>query len=312
MSRAAGGRAAWSALSRGEGTVLAAFSRCLYLDAGDALCCVGGEDLPEGPLNLRIASFIVDDALVTQCDARWRYRHGALSIGGQTWRLRVQPEWRPALAPAPEPGAVLAGLHACRDAARARAPAAPGPSSLERLIAAELEAASEALRRWLCCVAHSAVSGPPPDTALRLLGCGPGLTPSGDDCLVGVLVALQALRRDEAARALGHAVMAHAPQRTSRISAAHLRAACEGEAVAPVHDVLETLLAGNAPACTVAVRRLLAYGQHSGVDALAGIALAVGAVTEPPPGAGTPAQRRCSPPHPNPLPRGGEGDEAAR
>lgn len=277
--RAAGGRAAWSALSRGEGTVLAAFRRCLYLDAGDALCCVGGEELPEGPLNLRIAGFAVDDGLTTERVARWRYWHRTLSIGGRTWRLSVQRDWRPALPPAPEPGAVSAGLRACRDASRARGPKDPGRSSLERLIAAELEAASEALRRWLCCVLDSALPEPPPDNALRLLGCGPGLTPSGDDRLVGVLVALRALRRDAGAHALGDAVMAEAPQRTSRISAAHLRAACRGEAVAPVHDVLAALLSGNAPACAAAVRRALAYGQHSGADALAGIMLAAGAAS---------------------------------
>ena len=73
--------------------------------------------------------------------------------------------------------------------------------------------------------------------------------------------------------------MAHAPQRTSRISAAHLFAACRGEAVAPVHDLLAALLAGNAPACAAAARRLLAYGQHSRADALAGIMMAVAAAS---------------------------------
>ena len=56
-----------------------------------------------------------------------------------------------------------------------------------------------------------------------LLGLGPGLTPSGDDLLVGLLLALHS-GKSPAAASLSRAVVRHAPVMTGRISVSMLKA----------------------------------------------------------------------------------------
>jgi hypothetical protein len=73
--------------------------------------------------------------------------------------------------------------------------------------------------------------GRPPDPyVLRLLGRGPGLTPLGDDLLAGLLVTLSA-RGCAAFEPAAAAVRAHAPSRTTFVSAALLHHAARGECV---------------------------------------------------------------------------------
>ena len=109
-----------------------------------------------------------------------------------------------------------------------------------------------------------------------LLGTGGGLTPSGDDCIVGVLVALHALGERGPASTVARLVARHAPRRTSRLSAAHLDAACAGEAIEPVHGAIEAIAGGIAPG--PALDALERYGHGSGFDALAGVLIAAGAI----------------------------------
>jgi hypothetical protein len=102
----------------------------------------------------------------------------------------------------------------------------------------------------------------PPD-AEALIGLGPGLTPSGDDYLGGMMVALHALGRDGQGRALWRWLQPRLAARTSAISAAHLAAAAEGEAHEALHQVLQNVSPLSA---------LDAVGHCSGWDALAGAA----------------------------------------
>ncbi|WP_203991575.1 DUF2877 domain-containing protein [Sphaerisporangium rufum] len=128
--------------------------------------------------------------------------------------------------------------------------------------------------------------------AERLMGLGPGLTPSGDDMLAGLLVALRHLG---AATGAGRAVWVadwlaatvafDAATRTTMISAALLRCAARGEACAEVLAVLRGL-AGRGP-LEPAVRRLLCVGHTSGADLAWGLragAAAVLALGRPAPG----------------------------
>jgi Protein of unknown function (DUF2877) len=115
------------------------------------------------------------------------------------------------------------------------------------------------------------------DAAERIVGLGPGLTPSGDDVLAGLLVALRlmggAVHGAETAIWLadwiGAAVTADAGTRTTAISATLLHCAARGQAAAEVAAVLRAL-AGQEP-LTPAVRRLLAAGHTSGADLIWGL-----------------------------------------
>ena len=154
-------------------------------------------------------------------------------------------------------------------------------------IDARLARSIPALSRWLddaLAGRNATISGPVVD----LLGAGRGLTPSGDDCIVGVLVALRALGERAVAASAARIVARYAPQRTNRLSAAHLDAACAGEAIEPIHAAIEAI-AGNAPPGP-ALDAIEGFGHGSGFDALAGVLLAADAIAHNRGAAGRPAR----------------------
>ncbi|HUF38851.1 MAG TPA: DUF2877 domain-containing protein [Anaerolineales bacterium] len=105
--------------------------------------------------------------------------------------------------------------------------------------------------------------------AVSLAGLGPGLTPSGDDVLVGLAHAF--FVRFEAEAAAGFAgIIAETAARTTTLSAAWLRAAAVGEAGNLCHLLVAAAAAGDETGLRDAVRRILATGHTSGADALAG------------------------------------------
>jgi hypothetical protein len=116
----------------------------------------------------------------------------------------------------------------------------------------------------------------------KLVGLGEGLTPSGDDMLVGVLAGLDASREvsDDAAalRTKLRAELERGTSRTTRLAAQMLDAAAAGFYAEPVLGVLETLAVPKpgAKALERAVAALLAIGHRSGGDTLRGISAALG------------------------------------
>jgi hypothetical protein len=111
--------------------------------------------------------------------------------------------------------------------------------------------------------------------ARALAGFGHGLTPAGDDFLLGAIYALWATRPVEEAQRLVEVVVEAAIPRTTSLSAAWLKAAARGEAGAPWHDLVQAVSgqwAVGSEQWTVmaAVERILATGHTSGADALAG------------------------------------------
>lgn len=124
------------------------------------------------------------------------------------------------------------------------------------------------------------------DAALLLLGLGPGLTPSGDDLLCGVLAGLHVLgtRRpqhnawaERIGAILREIVEGPSPTRTTALSRTLLHWAARGVTAEPLHDVLCTLGSGTK---VRGLSELLGIGHHSGADMLAGALLAAGALLE--------------------------------
>jgi hypothetical protein len=111
-----------------------------------------------------------------------------------------------------------------------------------------------------CRAVRRQAPGPAPDAA-SLAGLGPGLTPAGDDLIVGYVAGLQLLHgRSEQAAALAEA----AARRTTSLSATLLRHAARGELPEAAHEYLDRGLEAG----------LLAWGQTSGRMLLAGLRLA--------------------------------------
>lgn len=284
------GGAARRALGPGRtGRVLAVFRRSFYFeDQAGGLACLGHRRIGAGPLN----------GLVEMSEP-WEWaaaglrpgdpaemRGSALCIDGKvSISLRDSLPWRPQPPPADWTRADLAqGLDLLAAAARRRAPAeglgrlipyladgrGEAPAHDNRLLAAAWRAACQ-LSDWLRqappagkgCVSPAAAVG-------GLLGLGPGLTPSGDDLIGGVLIALGALGAGAAARELAQCVRQLAPQRTGKISRAHLAAAAEGEAAAALHETLAAVLGGDGAGLGAHLDEVDAIGHCSGWDALAG------------------------------------------
>lgn len=106
-----------------------------------------------------------------------------------------------------------------------------------------------------------------------LLGLGPGLTPSGDDFLVGLFAVLHLAHSPcHGLRHACDAIAADAPARTHPISVAALREAARGRVRDSVRTLLCELVEGHPAGVRRALARVLAIGATSGRYIVTGIA----------------------------------------
>ena len=99
-------------------------------------------------------------------------------------------------------------------------------------------------------------------------GLGPGLTPAGDDFLLGLLLGLWATRPEAEVVAWARLVGETAVPRTTQLSAAWLKTAALGEAALPWHHLANALL--ESTEWETAVNTILNTGATSGIAALLG------------------------------------------
>jgi hypothetical protein len=139
----------------------------------------------------------------------------------------------------------------------------------------------QALADWIAVPGRGEPRGLP-EALARLIGLGPGLTPSGDDFLAGVLATLHRLGRREEADALWRLIEPLTPERTHPISISHLRAATRGGLSEALHAILHTLASdGDWPGLDCWPN----LGHSSSWDALAGVATVLRASVSPSDGA---------------------------
>jgi hypothetical protein len=104
--------------------------------------------------------------------------------------------------------------------------------------------------------------------ARQLAGLGPGLTPSGDDLLMGALYAAWIIHPPDVATFMAKEIANTAAPLTTSLSAAWLKSAGRGEAGILWHQFFDTLIASTD--LSLAINNLLSVGETSGADALAG------------------------------------------
>lgn len=105
-----------------------------------------------------------------------------------------------------------------------------------------------------------------------LLGLGPGLTPAGDDFLLGLLASLNIPGSPaHALRTLGAFIVGGGLQKTNLISLAALRHAAEGRVRASLLGLCGALMNDEKSALEGALARVLAIGASSGSDIATGI-----------------------------------------
>ncbi|MGH2655403.1 MAG: DUF2877 domain-containing protein [Actinomycetota bacterium] len=227
----------------GAGEVLAWFSRACYLRVPGGVITLVGPDVHDGPIHL-----VLDEPLpeVPARTPAWLTTE-ELGIGSNCVLVDEVVPWRGSL---PEPvavrGAAMATAEVLADAAAGSL--LPEPTASEARVLVE--------RDDLEAVARD------------LAGLGPGLTPSGDDVLGGVLFAWRASRGPAEEPRLAAVAEGVA---TNDIARAFLRWAARGQALAPVHDLLGSAVRGQRGAATVAGRALAAVGESSGADFALGL-----------------------------------------
>jgi hypothetical protein len=106
--------------------------------------------------------------------------------------------------------------------------------------------------------------------ASRLAGLGYGLTPAGDDFMLGGLLAAWILHPPELAGTLAAGMANTAAPLTTSLSAAWLRAAGKGEAGILWHEFFQALISADQGNVRATAGKILAVGETSGADALAG------------------------------------------
>lgn len=108
--------------------------------------------------------------------------------------------------------------------------------------------------------------------AKSMIGLGPGLTPSGDDYLVGLFGVLNILRAPSQTLSCDCLeLIAGAEFATNAISYAALSKAATGRVRATISELIERLLHGTENDFLAPLARVLAIGSTSGSDIVAGI-----------------------------------------
>jgi hypothetical protein len=141
----------------------------------------------------------------------------------------------------------------------------PNGLALPRARRAALRDAVRALHR---CEAETAV--------VRLIGCGPGLTPAGDDLLVGFLAGLRVTAGNCVSRqaflAEFNATVRGAATGTNAISRAYLEHASHGAFAEPLARLATCIAEGaDEPVVAAAAHAALAVGATSGADGVQGL-----------------------------------------
>ena len=147
------------------------------------------------------------------------------------------------------------------------------PSGSSSVLSPELERAQpvfNSLTDWLRQAMTSKSSFLPPNEIINLLGLGPGLTPSGDDFLVGFLVALSILDRQDLMAGICEIIQPLISELTGPISGLHILAAKDGEASEVLHQALNSILVGGYDEISECLNAVSLVGHTSGWDALAG------------------------------------------
>ena len=106
--------------------------------------------------------------------------------------------------------------------------------------------------------------------APKIAGLGIGLTPAGDDFILGAVLAAWIVHPPETARVLAEEITNVAAPLTTSLSAAWLRSAGRGEAGILWHEFFDALSLGDPSAVQLQINKLLSIGHTSGADALAG------------------------------------------
>lgn len=220
--------------------VLAVFSKATYVQLDTDVVAIVTTEVPRGPLHLRV------------------HQVPPLEVGQSFFLEPIIPAMPCTVALGEDPQCcwVPARIDG-NDLLRSR----PGLPTAD----ASALAGSAAVQRAIRALNDHDLVG----TVSQLAGLGPGLTPSGDDVLAGILLVASLTERFSPPDLRAAAETA----RTHDISLSFLRWAANGHSIEPVHELLFAVAAGRPT--RQAEQRVAAVGATSGHDLLLGLRVAL-------------------------------------
>jgi hypothetical protein len=251
-----------------DGIVHAVFARACYLECGDTLLTLAAATLADGPTTLLLGREAAADlrSAFRRGDAV-RCRSRRVLSRGAALDLRSAQTWR---APDPRPALAAADTAARIELARTRL------AHVRRTHSSVLDRNGDAAIARLTRACRDLDSANALNHAKRFVGWGEGLTPAGDDFLVGLCAALGTLAHRDAGRLVFvdrlQKFLAAQRSRTTSIAAHCLRLAAVGDFNADILRAIDALRSEtDAHAALRALDDVMAVGATSGADALTGI-----------------------------------------
>lgn len=256
------------------GRVHSVFAQACNIAVGDTLLTLGALCAGNSPTTLRLAGRAARDLRdLFEAGERVVCRDGAARTGRVLLRLAGATVWRP---DEPRPLLAHAQIDAHLRAARVRL------AQRRRTCSSVIDGRAAPVMAALHDACRTLDSGAASWAGERLIGWGEGLTPAGDDLLVGLLAGLDAFAPGDARRlrfraALASAVVAGLP-RTTPIAAHYLRLAAGGHYSEPLVDLRNALVCEpDWQAVDICLQRALDVGATSGADTVSGLLAALSA-----------------------------------
>jgi Protein of unknown function (DUF2877) len=259
------------------GRVHSVFAQACNIAVGDTLVTLSARRAGNGPTTWRLAGRTACDLRdlreLFEAGERVVCRDGAARTGRVLLRLAGAAVWRP-----DEPRALLAHAQIDAHLRAARVRLAQRRRTCSSVIDGRAAPVMAALRDACRTLDSDAASR----AGERLIGWGEGLTPAGDDVLVGLLAGLDAFAPGDARRLRFRAALASAVvaglQRTTPIAAHYLRLAAGGHYSEPLVDLRNALVCEpDWQAVDMCLQRALDVGATSGADTVSGLLAALSA-----------------------------------
>ncbi|BCV22684.1 DUF2877 domain-containing protein [Moorella sp. Hama-1] len=278
------GIGAWENLGRlaFRAEVISVSKRSFYCQAQDGLICVGDRSIGQGPINVLLEDSawralrrrVMSGGYVDFNKARICDEKSVLLLEDRIYAERISPTLNIDLE--------------CMDFASLwsfMSTFGKGPmlyitnfnvtgacDPLERVIAQRGKRGLDLLRAswgqgdWQSCASEAVKT---------LLGLGPGLTPSGDDLLVGYMSGLELIAtknsRARDIKKILQSVMLSCLAMTNEISQAHIKWACAGYYMEPLTILLTEIAEGRKGNIYTTIKKLLVRGASSGTDTTMGL-----------------------------------------
>ena len=267
------------------GEICAVFARTFYVRTELGLLCVATSDMYNGPLTIltNAPATTIWQASGVRVRQRAMLQSRKIALGpGLVIACWEGAEWIPPRPPAIDAEMTSKGIAHLRARVVDRLPknglaefVMPPNLHIRNPLSLVAEGPIRRIRAALSVALFKRqLFQPAPSDVAALSGLGPGLTPSGDDFLGGMMVGLSALREEAVAQDLWRIISDCEENGANFISRAHLRASADGLAADSILRLVCVVGSGEKinDETLAAVDRI---GHTSGWDVVAGLVVAL-------------------------------------